>query len=78
MRITNIDERHFYEIEAAKNDWSLSEVKRQFNSSLYECLALSKDKRAVAQLVTEEQMLLVSCGFMIKEMEIIPKNANRS
>ena len=26
MRIANIDERHFYEIEAAKNDWSLSEL----------------------------------------------------
>lgn len=48
MRITNIDERHFYEIEAAKNDWSISELKRQFDSSLYERLALSKDKSAVA------------------------------
>ena len=30
MRIKNVDERHFYEIEAAKNDWSLSELKRQY------------------------------------------------
>ena len=29
MRISNVDERHFYEIESAKNDWSLSELKRQ-------------------------------------------------
>ena len=36
MRIANIEERHFYEIEAVKNDWSLSELKRQYNSSLYE------------------------------------------
>lgn len=57
MRIANIDERHFYEIEAAKNDWSLSELKRQFNSSLYERLALSKDKKAVAQLATEGQII---------------------
>ena len=35
MRITNANERHFYEIEAMKNGWSLSELKRQFNSSLY-------------------------------------------
>ena len=34
MRMKNADERHFYEIEAAKNDWSLTELKRQFNSSL--------------------------------------------
>lgn len=42
MRIQNTDERHFYEIEAIKNDWSLSELKRQYDSSLYERLALSR------------------------------------
>lgn len=57
MRITNVDERHFYEIESAKNDWSLSELKRQFNSSLYERLALSKDKKAVARLANEGQIV---------------------
>ena len=41
MRIDNIDECHFYEIEAIKNDWSLSELKRQYNTSLYERIALS-------------------------------------
>ena len=44
MRIGNMDERHFYEIESVKNDWSLSELKRQYNSALYERLALSTDK----------------------------------
>lgn len=39
MRISNEDERHFYEIESVKNDWSLSELKRQYDSSLYERLA---------------------------------------
>ena len=42
---------------AAKNDWSLSELKRQFNSSLYERLVLSKDKKAVAQLAIEGQII---------------------
>lgn len=41
MRIDNIDERHFYEIESVKNDWSLSELKRQYDSSLYERIDLS-------------------------------------
>lgn len=50
MRIKNVDERHFYEIEAAKNDWSLSELKRQYDSALYERLALSGDKEKVLQL----------------------------
>ena len=45
MRIDNIDERHFYEIEAIKNDWSLSELKRQYNTSLYEPIALSTNLR---------------------------------
>jgi len=34
MRISNINERHFYEIEAAKNNWSLPELDRQFDSVL--------------------------------------------
>lgn len=55
MRIDNIDERHFYEIEAAKNDWSLSELKRQYNSSLYERLALSTNKEKVYRLAVEGQ-----------------------
>ena len=50
MRIDNVDERHFYEIESVKNDWSLSELKRQYNSSLYERLALSTDKDKVYRL----------------------------
>lgn len=53
MRIDNIAERHFYEIESAKNDWSLTELKRQYNSSLYERLALSTDKEKVYQLAVE-------------------------
>ena len=55
MRISNIDERHFYEIESAKNDWSLTELKRQYNSSLYERLSLSTDKDKVYRLAIEGQ-----------------------
>lgn len=55
MRIDNIEERHFYEIESVKNDWSLSELKRQYNSSLYERLALSTDKEEVYRLALEGQ-----------------------
>lgn len=55
MRIEDVAERHFYEIESAKNDWSLSELKRQYNSSLYERLVLSTDKDKVYQLAVEGQ-----------------------
>lgn len=57
MRISNIDKRHFYEIEAAKNGWSLSEMKRQFDSSLYERLALSRNKDKVIRLASEGQTI---------------------
>jgi len=57
MRIDNIDERHFYEIEAAQNDWSLAELKRQFNSALFERLALSKEKDKVFELANKGQVV---------------------
>ena len=50
MRIENSDERRFYEIEAVENGWGLAELKRQFKSSLYERLALSRDKKGVLAL----------------------------
>lgn len=57
MRIDNVDERHFYEIEAVRNDWSLAEMKRQFNSALYERLALSTNEENVGRLAVEGQVL---------------------
>lgn len=53
--IRNTDERRFYEIEAAQNSWTLPELKRQFDSSLYERLALSRDKDEVRRLALEGQ-----------------------
>ncbi len=50
LRIVNIDERNFYEIECASNNWSLKELQRQFDSALYERLALSRDKQGIKQL----------------------------
>lgn len=43
-------ERHLYEIEFVKNDWSLSDLKRQYDSSFYERLALSRNKDKVYRL----------------------------
>jgi predicted nuclease of restriction endonuclease-like (RecB) superfamily len=50
MRIDNVEERKFYEIEAAENNWSLRELQRQFDTSLYERLALSRNKNEVRKL----------------------------
>ena len=57
MRINNVYERHFYEIESYRNGWSKDELSRQYGSSLYERLALSRDKEEVMRLATEGQMI---------------------
>ena len=55
MRIKNENERRFYEIEAAKQQWTFQWLQRQYNSSLYERLALSRDKDEVFRLACEGQ-----------------------
>lgn len=55
IRIESDEERRFYEIEAQKQNWSVRQLQRQYNSSLYERLALSKDKDAIMRLAQEGQ-----------------------
>ncbi|OWY25776.1 DUF1016 domain-containing protein [Sphingobacteriales bacterium UPWRP_1] len=57
MRIENPDERRFYEIECAANNWSLKELQRQFDAALYERLALSRDKDGIKQLAQQGQIV---------------------
>jgi predicted nuclease of restriction endonuclease-like (RecB) superfamily len=57
MRIKSEDERRFYEIEAARQQWSVRQLSRQYNSSLYERLALSRDKDEVMRLANEGQTI---------------------
>ena len=57
MQINNIEERHFYEIESIKNDWSLRKLQRQCNSALYERLLLSADKDKIYRLALEGQTI---------------------
>lgn len=57
MRIDNENERKFYEIEAFENNWSLRELQRQFDSALYERLALSRDKKGVKELSEKGQII---------------------
>ncbi|MBO4660408.1 MAG: DUF1016 family protein [Prevotella sp.] len=57
MRIENIKARSFYEIEAAQQNWSVSQLSRQVGSSLYERLALSRNKDEVMRLACEGQTI---------------------
>ena len=53
MRIDDDLERKFYEIETYKNNWSLKELERQYNSALFTRLTLSKDKNEIFKLSNE-------------------------
>ncbi len=57
LSVTDPDARRFYEIEAAENGWSVRELKRQLDSSLYERLALSRDKHEVRRLARDGQVV---------------------
>lgn len=58
--------RGFYEKQAINENWSVRELKRQIESSLFERLALSKDKAGVLQLSKE--------GLSISEAKDIVKD----
>lgn len=57
MRIKNPEERRFYEIEATESAWSLRTLQRQYNSSLYERLALSRNKDEVMRLARQGNII---------------------
>ncbi|HEU5164365.1 MAG TPA: PDDEXK nuclease domain-containing protein [Chitinophagaceae bacterium] len=57
LRIEDENERNFYEIESIQNNWGKRELIRQYNSSLYERIALSKDKNAVKELGKKGQII---------------------
>jgi predicted nuclease of restriction endonuclease-like (RecB) superfamily len=57
MRIDDVNERRFYEIESEKYNWSVRELKRQYDSALYTRLALSRDKSGILKLSEKGQII---------------------
>lgn len=55
MRVSRLEARQFYEIEAIKNRWAVRELNRQINSLLFDRLAKSKDKVGLLKLVRQGQ-----------------------
>ena len=49
--------RRFYEKQAINDNWSVRELKRQINSSLFERLALSQDKEGILKLSEQGQII---------------------
>ncbi len=70
MRIDNVEERNFYEIETAQNSWSLRELQRQFNTSLYERLALSRNKNEVKKL-SEKGLIIDKAQDSLKDPYVL-------
>lgn len=57
IRIDDLNERRFYEIESEKYNWSVRELKRQYDSALYTRLALSRDKEGILKLSEKGQII---------------------
>ena len=55
--IKKTDEQSFYEIESTNQNWTLRELRRQFQSGLYERLALSRDQDGIRQLAQQGQIV---------------------
>jgi predicted nuclease of restriction endonuclease-like (RecB) superfamily len=50
-------ERNFYEIESVNHNWSVRELKRQYNSALFSRLAISRDKEEIVKLSQVGQII---------------------
>jgi predicted nuclease of restriction endonuclease-like (RecB) superfamily len=70
MRIDDEKERKFYEIESFKNNWSLKELQRQYDSALFTRLALSRDKSKVLELA-EKGLVIEKPKDAIKDPYIL-------
>ena len=66
LTLDNAQERRFYEIEAINCCWSVRELERQIAGSLYERLALSRDKNEVRRLAEK--------GLVVEKVADIVKN----
>lgn len=59
LRVPNDQARSFYEIEAAREGWSVRELERQIGSLLFERLSMNRDKEQVLALARRGQEVAV-------------------
>jgi predicted nuclease of restriction endonuclease-like (RecB) superfamily len=62
--------RKFYEIESVKSNWGYRELQRQINTSLFERLALSKDKKGIL-LLAKKGHIVTDATEAIKDPYIL-------
>lgn len=56
LSIDNQEKREFYIAESVKNNWTSRQLERQINSSLYERLVMSSDKKSVLAVAKNEKL----------------------
>ncbi len=66
LRVSNAQARSFYEIEAAREAWSVRELERQIASLLFERLSMNRDKEQVLALARRGQEIAVP-GDVLKD-----------
>lgn len=70
LGVSDITARKFYEKQALHENWSKRELERQINTSLFERLALSKDKKGVLQL-SEKGHVVSHSDSLIKDPYVL-------
>ncbi len=80
LRIEDGNERKFYEIEATNETWSSRELLRQYDSALYQRLALSRDKKKVKELskkghVIEKPSDVIKDPYILEFLDLPQKEA---
>jgi predicted nuclease of restriction endonuclease-like (RecB) superfamily len=64
LRIAKSEARSFYEIEAARESWSVRELERQVASLLFERLAMNKNPEQVLALARQGQQISVAADVL--------------
>jgi len=77
IQIDNDEERRFYEIESAGQRWSFREMKRQFDFSLYERLALSRNRDKVRSLGARGYVIVDSSDVVKQKGREMPDNVGQ-
>jgi len=71
IRIDDKDKRDFYIAESIKNIWNGRELERQINSSLFERLLSSNDKKSVLNVASKRVISRTSSNRQRSEIKYV-------
>ena len=70
LEVSNKQAKQFYEKEAISSKWSVRELERQVNSSIFERLSLSRDKKGLLELSKKGQ-IIETAKDMVKDPYVL-------